>query len=557
MPRCDDPGYSLARPGLPLFGLPACLPGYWPTCPLDFISSTSWPSPHLAQCISTSTVTMEFSFGRNGRLRYDETYAVLICLDCSYAVQKSAIESHLLRHKIYRGERRTLLAQIAKLHLAEPEDVVASPVIAAPVDGLATIPGHRCVADGCKALCASSKRMRRHWSEVHDTVDQPLTAMASEVYLQTFFRGTKLKYFQVLVDGATSLAPVRSGSADSPPSETVEPGDAVFEAIPSQRLAAAAPLQIEMETLQYFHHFTSVTSLTLPTSIDRNAAYWQADVVSRALQLRWMMCGILALAATHKYAQAQDRDVQQMHSDRATQFQAEFLGTWPTQLGVVEGQTIELGAQLRCIQRLCQITFPTHMGNFEDLGRLKWPILTKTIRGCQDPSIAVLTAPYASPYPTSPRAKTVESKVLAATVPNKAPPSLLKSLRELPFRMAVALSKPDSQEDLVSVVSAIEILMDCFIISYAADDDGGAAAWLGMECWLREVPDHFNDMLSHQVPAALIVLAHWCLLVKRTESYYWFMRGLEDKVVRGILNQVPNDASIRELVEACRGSLLE
>lgn len=499
---------------------------------------------------------MEFSFGRNGRLRYDETYAVLICLECSYAVQKSAIESHLLRHKIYRGERRALLTEIAKLHLAEPDDVVPPSIISTPIDGLGTIPGHRCAADGCEALCASSKRMRRHWSEVHGTVDQPLAAMASEVHLQTFFRGTKLKYFQVLLDSAASLASFRSAFTDSPPLDSAEPGNAIFEAMALQRQAAAAPLQIEMETLQYFHHFASVTSLSLATSIDRSATYWQSGVVSRALQLRWVMCGILALAATHKYAQTQDGDVQQMHSDRATQFQAEFLGTWPTQLGVVEGSTIELGAQLRCIQRLCQITFPTHMGNFEDLGRLEWSLLTKTIRGCQDPSIAILTAPYASPYPTSPRAPAVESKTLATTVPNKAPPSLLKSLRELPFRMAVALSKPDSQEDLVSVVSAIEILMDCFIISYAADDDGGAAAWLGMECWLREVPDHFNDMLSHQVPAALIVLAHWCLLVKRTESYYWFMQGLEDKVVRGILNQVPNDASIRELVEACRGSLL-
>ncbi len=218
---------------------------------------------------------MDFSFGGNGRLRYDETYAVLICLECRYAVQKSAIESHLLRHKIYRGERKTLLAEIAKLHLTEPDDAVPPSVIVPPIDGLAVIPGYRCVADGCQALCASSKRMRRHWSEVHDIIDQPSASMATEVYLQTFFRGTKLKYFQVLVDSATSIAPVRSVSADSPhsPSAVVEPvGDARLDDMVPWRPAAATPLQVEMETLQYFHHFMNVTSLTLPTSNDRTTA---------------------------------------------------------------------------------------------------------------------------------------------------------------------------------------------------------------------------------------------------------------------------------------------
>ncbi|XWX00116.1 hypothetical protein V2A60_008133 [Cordyceps javanica] len=510
---------------------------------------------------------MHLSFASNGRLRYDEAHAVLICLECQYAVQKSAIESHLLRHKVYRGERRTLLAEIAQLHLAEPDDVMPPSsgvaAAAAPVEGLAVIPGYRCAADGCEALCASSKRMRRHWSEVHGTTDQPSASMASEAYLQTFFRGTKLRYFQVLVDGAASVAPPPPStlSADSPrsssaPTESGSSG-AIFDdaAAAAGRPGAPAPLRVEMEALQYFHHFAAITSLTLPVGLERSTVYWQTDVVARALQLRWLMCAVLAMAATHKCVQSSDPERQQMHSDRAMQFQTEFLGAWPTQQGVVDRSTIELGAQIRCIQRLCQITCPSPIRKYE-LGRLEWSLLTKTIRGCQDPSVAILTAPYPSPYPISPAMKAVKSSILAASVANRAPPTLVKSLRELPFRMAVALSKPDSQEDLVAVVSAIETLMDCYIISYSADDDGGTAAWLGMECWLREVPDRFNDMLSQQVPAALIVLAHWCLLVKRVESHYWFLEGLEDKIVRGILNQVPNDDSIRELVEACRGSFL-
>lgn len=506
---------------------------------------------------------MRLSFGKDGHLRYDENYAVLICLACQYAVQKNAVESHLLRHKIYRGERRQLLATISQLHLTEPDRVPSPPTVSGPIDGLAILPGYRCSANGCEALCASAKRMRRHWSETHGTTDAPTSSLASEVHLQTFFRGTKLRYFQVSVrDHRPQQKPAANRQRSSPSAPREAGGDAIFAvAQVSQPPAAAvaAPLQLEMEILQYFHHYTTATSLTLPNTVDRDISYWQKNILSRALQLRWLMCGVLAVTATHKSTLVRDADLRNLHGERALQFRTEFLATWPTQQGsAIEASAIEIGAQLRCIQRLCQMTWPAPLSSSPEqrLGRLEWGLLSQTIRGCLDPAVALLTAPQPFYGATARPGSGARSKVLAASVTNKAPPTLLKSLRELPFRMAVALSKPDSHADLVSVVSAIEILTDCFVLSYSCDHDGGRAAWLGMECWLQEVPEHFNEMLSDKVPAALIVLAHWCLLVKRTESYYWFMQGLEEKVVQGILNQVPDDASIRQLVEACRGSLV-
>lgn len=517
---------------------------------------------------------MHLSFGKDGRLRYDETYGVLICLECQYAVQKSAVESHFLRHKVYRGERRQLLATISQLHLTEPDHVVPPSVPAQPVEGLAVIPGYRCaVADGsCRALCASLKRMRRHCSEAHGVAEAAAASIASDVFLQTFFRGTKLKYFEVAASSPTAPVPRRMSPAQRQPvissrsgtaGAGAVAGDEFVENVPGSELLPSMPrVTLDMETLQYFHHFVSATSITLPTGVEGNISFWQNEVVSRSLQLRWLMCAVLSIATTHKCSLTRDHDLRLLHAQRADQFRAEFLATWPTEPGVIDGPAIEIGAQIRCIQRLCQITWPSPTCSVKELAKLEWSLLTRTIRGCLDPSVAILTAPFPSDHlvrpanpGTSGRDK-LRSMSLAASVPRNAPPTLLRSLRELPFRMAAALSKPSSRDEFVVVVSAIEILTDCFNISYASDDDGGTAAWLGMECWLREVPDAFNDMLSQQVPAALIVLAHWCLLVKRVEGFFWFMQGLEEKVVRGILKQVPDNASIRELVEACRGSLI-
>src|SRR5277367_6532329 len=136
--------------------------------------------------------------GPRDLLEYDARYGVLICRECQYAIQKSALQSHLLRHKIYRHERQRLLSSIAQLDLFEPHQVPLPTPASPPIDALPIISGYRCTAVGCGNLCASSKRMRRHWSEIHG-LSEPLnpSSFARPVKLQTFFRSTKLRYFKV------------------------------------------------------------------------------------------------------------------------------------------------------------------------------------------------------------------------------------------------------------------------------------------------------------------------------------------------------------------------
>ncbi|CAG8245646.1 unnamed protein product [Penicillium nalgiovense] len=132
--------------------------------------------------------------GPGDLLEYNAEYKVLICRDCHYAIQKNALGSHLLRHKIYREERLRLLSTIRQLDIVEPGDLLIPSPNTKPVDALPIVSGYSCTMTGCGHLCASSKRMRRHWSDVH-SVSGPndFASYARPVKLQTFFRGTKLK----------------------------------------------------------------------------------------------------------------------------------------------------------------------------------------------------------------------------------------------------------------------------------------------------------------------------------------------------------------------------
>lgn len=135
-------------------------------------------------------------------LRYEPKYKVLICRECQYAIQKSAVQSHLLRHKIYRGERQSLLSLVTEFDLSKPEDVPLPDPTSSPVDILPVISGYRCTRPGCGHLCASSKRMRHHWSEIHALKTPAVDCVLGQpVKLQTFFRGTKVRYFEVASSG--------------------------------------------------------------------------------------------------------------------------------------------------------------------------------------------------------------------------------------------------------------------------------------------------------------------------------------------------------------------
>ena len=233
-------------------------------------------------------------------LEYNARYGVLICRECQYAIQKGALRSHLLRHKIYRGERERLLSSIAQLDLFEPHCVPLPTPNTPPIDGLPTIPGYLCTAAGCGNLCASSKRMRCHWSEIHGLSEPPpnSSSFARPVKLQTFFRGTKLKYFEVAplpTVGAIRAVPLFTTDDKNENNErhgeqghdadTATPLSPPSLLIPGP-LPRSSPVDVDLEMLTYFYHFTTTTSLTLPIAEHPQPVthYWQTDVVLLALQ---------------------------------------------------------------------------------------------------------------------------------------------------------------------------------------------------------------------------------------------------------------------------------
>ena len=320
------------------------------------------------------------------------------------------------------------MSSFGRLELLEPDEVEEPLAASPPVDGLAVISGLRCNA--CRHLCASSKRLRRHWSESHGVKD-PAPPCGRSVNLQTFFRGTKLRYFEVAADTVRAVTRDSDGRAER-----------------------------------------------------------ESDV----------------LAATPPIAQT---------PDLPSTFEAPEIGQATTPAPAAFG-----------VQ-----SFMT------------------TIQSCADQFLALRFAASsddATEEAFNRAANHRESNSEADGLSN-APAKLLERVRTLPYRMAEALEKPDSMEDFTATLAAINALDECCSLCHASND--ARAVWTGMESWLRRLPDHFKDMVSRQIPAALIVVAHWMVLVERAEHYHWFLKGSAIRLLQHIASDLPEDGGIQSLIE--------
>ncbi|EED20128.1 conserved hypothetical protein [Talaromyces stipitatus ATCC 10500] len=476
---------------------------------------------------------MNITFGTDDFLHYNAQYKLLICLKCKYAIQKTAVGNHLLRHKIYRAERQRLLSAISDLELLEPDDVQFPLVRCEPVEGLPVIAGYKCTATDCGSLYASIKRMRRHWRESHGLSDLP-QGYACAVYFEA-------------TGGTPSVAEPVVLADDRRPEEQRQKrqyANTMSHAQPD--ISNRSPKsdlgldQSDLLKMRYFHHFITTTCLTLPAGSSNPVNYWKTNVVTQALRLEWLMYGLLSISASHLAVLSEDRVLKDTHVRRSRRFYRRF------ESGMGETDYLEMEVQMLCIHRLI---FWTSEGRVQLPVPLDW--LVATVKGCTNPKVTLDSmARFSGGYD-------VNLDRLWATHPPDSNTSLrtdisrssaLKRIFNLPYRLTEKLGRPDDVTDFIAVMSAIRILIESYHQSF--DAENLEIVWMGMNGWLSKVSDRFTRMaIVEKKPAALTVFAYWLLLVARAEQLCWFLRGLSMNLLHQVAEDLGEDSGLRDLVE--------
>lgn len=408
--------------------------------------------------------------------------------------------------------------------------------------------------------------MKAHWREVHDDASFSGTvpevgAFARPTKLQTFFRGVKIRYFEVCVPDVARSESRESGDrglrSEQPPSL----GVTVEES--TRGLGDSLP-NIDLEAIRCFHYSITETASTLPAAASSSSSdsFWQKSFVDQALQDRRLMCGLLALSACHLAALADSPSIERELQRRGSRYSHAFYSCRNDDSDETGDEASKLRQQIESLLFTASISSnntTTTAGKNISLESLISKIqdcVPLDVEDSQDkPSDTnhIEVDPSPTTRQDGPRTPTSTQPRTAGT------DALITHLHALPSRLASILGRPDPNkvDEVLTILSAI--------IALIKSSKTDAPPIVPPSATSSPSPPAFHSLLgtqTHKHLAAKIIIAYWAAgPVQRAtlEGWAWYWRGVAREVVerarRELLAREEREGQregIAELVELVR-----
>ena len=98
-----------------------------------------------------------------------------------------------------------------------------------------------------------------------------------------------------------------------------------------------------------------------------------------------------------------------------------------------------------------------------------------------------------------------------------------------------------AEEYLSSLSGALVELSRAFSKAEAARSRSVFTMWTAVYIWPVQVSQEFLDLLKERDPAALILLAHYCILFVPLEEKHWYMKGYSRRLLSRIYNKLDEE----------------
>ncbi len=505
-------------------------------------------------------------------LHYMPAHNVLVCKQCSYAIQPSAISRHLKeRHHVYREHRQKMLKYAEALNLAEPADVSLPLPGDAPLPFLTIESGFACATNGCSHLCVTLKRMKRHWATSHgraaiNEVDW------QRVNLQTFFRGSHLRYFAVSIpsseaalvaprnfeevknyghrsiqedeedslDNTTPLqdntTPSQDNTTPSQDNKTPSQGNAT----PFQDDTVPSPaVDFSLEDLELLHHFTLSTSLTLTLSRSltfyhgsRPSDFWTKTVPQMAYGCGFLMRGLLAFAALHlAYLNPTAKDRYILIATGHQNLALPHFRTAAANANAENCHAVLVFSKLVLVQNCAIMQLNSQSLDKETSSHDRIVEFLRLMRG----GCALMNTSW----------HMLTTGPIQALLP---PPSLeIDLLRAIEHDCLNALCCSLLLLDTASTAREDEIkaCRDAFLelqtaFSISLQSVSPSRKWDAVEYWPSRLSGLYLALISDRRPQALIIFAYYCILVKQI-SNHWFMECQAAQLLSSVTKSLGKD----------------
>ncbi|KAJ9624321.1 hypothetical protein H2204_010877 [Knufia peltigerae] len=437
-------------------------------------------------------------------LHYSRRYRVVICTICHYAVPRPGIAWHLKEmHYMSPSDRRPYLEFVAKLDICHPNQVVPPAADEFPVPYLPLFDGLQCSVSGCDYLCTSEKRLKNHLASTHKTQQEA----SRRVLVQTFFRGNKLSYFTG-PSTPSLLTPMTSHGKLLPrPAQSQTLRGPVTTSI-SCRLQC--PNQDPLALLQ---HYQRSTYKTIADGTPTDEKLWREVIFQMAHEQEFLLNGLLAFTCLHlAYLNPETRNE---YLIKASEYQGKAMPQFRDAIGKPSEGNCHAVLAFSCL--LIPYSFASEQQD-------------ELLLASDDEVDVVPTWLYFIRYgcimlcehwkmvecgPCGALAKAWEKPFETRT------PEQAAYLEDMQSIMDAAVGEhvwPDEARQAYREAAA-ELAM---AFACLQSDPQNYTTWDALRVWPTRMSMEFTKLLRDSHPAALILLAHYAILLKPIESKWYF-----------------------------------
>lgn len=453
-------------------------------------------------------------------LQYLPVYRVVVCSSCHYAVQPHAISRHLKDiHSIHRSHRRPFMQYVSSLLLDEPENVMQCLIKCFPVPLLPVQTGLRCALRDCSHLCVSVKRMQSHWINVHGR-HGVATKDWHPAPLQTFFKGNLLQYFtEPTFDSFHNEYEIPSSiGSDKKKDNGHQNNSQILDPL-------ECPANLNQTDNILLQHFVNSTCNTISTD-GTTKELWQVIVPQLAESHPFLMHGILACAALHiAHSNPSERRayliIASSHQDLAMpmfRFAITNVNKENCDAAFVFSHLMVIYSF--AVERQDELLLLVDANESDIMP--SWLYFLRS--GCSM-MCSVWDSLEAGP---------VKTLVSTWDVPTNTRGDTQHSIVDSLLSMIPLHDSQDAWPEYICQIyrEAADVLGWAF--SCTGRTDAVFTAWDALRIWPMEVSVEYITLLSNQHPAALILLAHYCILLRPLETH-WYFEGRATRLLGAVL----------------------
>jgi hypothetical protein len=443
-------------------------------------------------------------------------YRVVICTICRYAVPPRAVNRHLKEiHGAHHSLRPKFVKFVEDLDLCEPEDVIPPTEDDFPIPELTVLRGLRCSFGNCGHLCLTEKRMKNHLASAQHpyvSTEQPWCS----VLIQTFFHGNRLKYFSGSSQTVESrLENSKNGNASLMKRINSSHGWQLADG-PPQKLSSLVlnrQIHVDSDVEGLLYYYQTSTYATISTNAGHEVI-WQQTAIQLAREHEFLLLAIQALTSLHiAYLNPELRNGLLL---QATLYQDKAMSMFRIEIAAPTPQNCH--AIIVFHHLLVLYTFAAEYQNdslflIDRESDEVVPLWLHFIRSACDILCDVWDWIEAGPC-------------RALALAWEEPFEISKAYEQSVFERLLASIPATSSEnawalDIVDLyMEAASELATAFACSESSSNQ--FSTWDVLRIWPVKLSAEFMALLREEHPSALVLLAHYTVLLKRIEDVWYF-----------------------------------